>query len=95
MILGVRSREDGWNTWIFGGVGVNTWWKDDASVEKKSPHFIDSHQIVVSEQPPDLKPIFSFSLDGVVPRQGLVSVVEVDPKGEERVGGKQSENSRD
>ena len=57
--------------------------------------FIDSHQIVVSEQPPDLKPIFSFSLDGVVPRQGLVSVVEVDPKGEERVGGKRSENSRD
>ena len=48
-----------------------------------------------SEQPTDLKPISSSGLEGVVPREGMILVMEADPEGGERVWGKRSKNSID
>ena len=51
--------------------------------------------VVGSEQPPNLKSISYSCLDGDKPREGLVLVVEAEPKGEENPRDKRSKNSRD
>ena len=45
-----------------------------------------------TEQPPNLMSISSSALNGAIPRERFESVVEVEPKEEDRVSGKRSEN---
>ena len=83
MGLEVGKRIDDWNILIFGDMEVKKI-SERTLRTSKTRALISSNpiwKIVVSE----LKPKSFSSLDGVVHKEGLASVMEVGPKGEEKV----------